>query len=77
MGIAGTQTGVYPIDSPGGWAADRANPPEALRPRRERPILLEAGQYIKFRAVDREEYEAIGREVEQGTYRLHTYAKEG
>ena len=55
----------------------KRQPLKLYDPGRERPILLEAGQYIKFRAVDREEYEAIGREVEQGTYRLHTYAKEG
>ena len=77
VGIAGTHTGVYPIDSPGGWQLIGRTPLKLYDPGRERPILLEAGQYIKFRAVDREEYEAIGREVEQGTYRLHTYAKEG
>ena len=39
-------------------------------------MLLEAGQYIKFRAVDEAEYEAIEKQVEAGTYQYVAFHKE-
>ena len=78
VGIAGTQTGVYPIDSPGGWQLIGRTPVKMYDPDREVPILPEAGQYIKFFPVTQEEYDAILREVEAGTYSVKTHArKEG
>ena len=43
---------------------------------REKPVLLEAGQYIKFAAVTEEEYKKIEKEVEDGTYKYVVYDKE-
>ena len=78
VGIAGTQTGVYPIDSPGGWQLIGRTPVKMYDPDREVPILPEAGQYIKFFPVTQEEYDAILKEVEAGTYTVKTHArKEG
>ena len=37
--------------------------------------VLEAGQYIKFRSVTKEEYEKIEKQVEENTYKYVTYAK--
>ena len=76
-GIAGDQTGIYPIDSPGGWQLIGRTPLRLYDPGRENPILLEAGQYLKFRPIDRSEYDEIARQVEQGTYRPRRYSKEG
>ncbi|MBQ6075961.1 MAG: 5-oxoprolinase subunit PxpB [Lachnospiraceae bacterium] len=75
VGIAGTQTGVYPIDSPGGWQLIGRTPVKMYDPDRETPILPEAGQYIKFYPVTQEEYDAIRKEVEAGTYVLKTHAR--
>ena len=78
VGIAGTQTGVYPIDSPGGWQLIGRTPVKMYDPDREVPILPEAGQYIKFFPVTQEEYDRILSEVEAGTYTVKTHArKEG
>ena len=78
VGIAGTQTGVYPIDSPGGWQLIGRTPVKMYDPDRGKPILPEAGQYIRFSPVTQEEYDAILREVEAGTYTVKTHAgKEG
>lgn len=77
VGIAGTQTGVYPIDSPGGWQLIGLTPVKLYDPKREKPILLEAGQYIKFRPIDRAEFDEISRAAEQGSFVPRTYAKEG
>ncbi len=76
-GIAGGQTGVYPIDSPGGWQLIGKTPVKLYDPDRACPILLEAGQYVKFRAIDRAEYEKIEQEVAKGIYQPRSYSREG
>ena len=58
-GIAGAQPGVYPIDSPGGWQLIGRTPVRMYDPDRATPILPEAGQYIKFYAIDKAEYDRI------------------
>lgn len=57
VGIGGEQTGVYPLDSPGGWRLIGRTPLKLYDPERERPILYEAGDYIRFVPITREEYE--------------------
>ena len=69
VGIASAQTGVYPIDSPGGWQLIGRTPIKLYDPYRENPILLKAGNYIRFIRIDREEYDRIKEEVAKGTYR--------
>ena len=59
VGIAGSQTGVYPIDSPGGWQLIGRTPVRMYDPNRARPILPQAGQYIKFYPIDRAEFDRI------------------
>ena len=59
VGSAGAQTGVYPIDSPGGWQLIGRTPVRMYDPDRATPILPEAGQYIKFYAIDKAEYDRI------------------
>ena len=68
VGIAGIQTGVYPVNSPGGWQLIGRTPVRLYDAGREKPILPEAGQYIRFVPVDRARYEEIEREVEEGRY---------
>ena len=75
VGIAGKQTGVYPIDSPGGWQLIGRTPVKMYDPNRETPILPKAGQYIKFRAIDRAEYDDIATAAEKGEYVCRTYPR--
>lgn len=77
VGIAGEQTGIYPLESPGGWQLLGRTPLELFNPQREKPFLLDAGKYIKFVQVDRAEYERISDAVKKGTYEIKTYRKEG
>ena len=70
VGIGGNQTGIYPMDSPGGWQLMGLTPVKTYDPDREVPILVEAGDYIRFVPVDRAEYDRIKEEVEQGTYQV-------
>lgn len=68
VGIGGSQTGIYPLDSPGGWQLLGMTPVTVYDPLREVPILYEAGEYIRFVPVDEAEYKRIKEEVENGTY---------
>lgn len=76
VGIAGSQTGVYPIDSPGGWQLIGRTPVKMYDPNRETPILPEAGQYIKFYAIDKAEYDRIAALEEQGGYEVKRHPRE-
>ena len=76
VGIAGEQTGIYPVASPGGWQLIGRTPLKLYDSEREKPVLLESGQYIKFRPVTEEEYKAIEKQVENNTYQYVVYDKE-
>lgn len=56
VGIAGKQTGVYPIESPGGWQLIGRTPIKLYNPKRENPILLKAGDYVKFTPITKDEF---------------------
>ena len=68
VGIGGSQTGIYPLDSPGGWQLMGMTPVKTYDPKREKPILVEAGDYIRFVPVDEEEYKRIKELVDRGEY---------
>lgn len=48
VGIAGKQTGVYPLKSPGGWQLIGRTNKKLFDITGERPFLLKAGDYIRF-----------------------------
>jgi inhibitor of KinA len=48
VGIAGLQTGVYPVDSPGGWQLIGHTEAVMFDPMREPPSLLAAGDLVRF-----------------------------
>jgi len=60
VGIAGEQTGVYPIETPGGWQLIGRTPVRLFLPEKDPPALLEAGNLVRFRPISREEYERWG-----------------
>jgi inhibitor of KinA len=51
VGIAQRQTGIYPVESPGGWQIIGWTPIELFDPLRRLPSLLEMGDRVKFEAV--------------------------
>jgi inhibitor of KinA len=51
VGIAQRQTGIYPVESPGGWQIIGWTPIELFDPNRQLPSLLEMGDRVKFEAV--------------------------
>lgn len=70
VGIGGSQTGIYPLDSPGGWQLMGMTPVKTYDPEREIPILVEAGDYIRFVPVTEAEYLEIKAQVERGEYQV-------
>jgi inhibitor of KinA len=57
VGIGGTQTGIYPVKSPGGWNVIGRTPLRLFDPRKNPPALLRAGDRVRFRAITRDEFE--------------------
>ena len=71
VGIAESQTGIYPNDSPGGWQLIGRTPLNLFDPNRENPSLLIAGDYMKFEPLESpEEYSDIKSDIESNNYKL-------
>ncbi len=64
LGIADRQTAIYPLASPGGWNLIGRTPVTMFDPHREQPSLLRAGQQVRFRAITRDEFLALGGQIE-------------
>lgn len=52
VGIGGTQTGIYPRESPGGWRLIGRTPLVLFDPLRDEPALLAPGDRVRFVAMD-------------------------
>ena len=58
VGIAGAQTGVYPIATPGGWRIIGRTPLRLFDATAPDPSLLHAGDRVSFRPIDRAAFDA-------------------
>jgi KipI family sensor histidine kinase inhibitor len=76
VGIGGSQTGIYPLDSPGGWQLMGMTPVKTYDPSRDTPILVEAGDYIRFVPIDEAEFQRIKALVDRGEYQCTVYEGE-
>lgn len=56
VGIAGVQTGIYPLASPGGWQIIGRTPLKLFNADREEPALLRAGDSVQFYSISKEDY---------------------
>lgn len=61
VGIAGTQTGIYPLDTPGGWQIIGRTPLVPFDLARPVPFLFNAGDSVRFHAIDLAEYTHLSR----------------
>jgi inhibitor of KinA len=59
VGIAGKQTGVYPLSSPGGWQIIGRTPLNFFNKKNNEPALVQAGDNIKFISISKDEFESI------------------
>jgi urea carboxylase len=79
MSHGGCFAAIYPSPGPGGYqligmaAAPIFHPEQRLTDFATSPVFTQTGDIFKHRPIDREEYEAIRREVDAGTFRYRMY----
>jgi inhibitor of KinA len=59
VGIAGEQTGVYPIDSPGGWRLIGRTPLRMFDASANPPTRLQPGDVVRFTAISLPDFERM------------------
>ncbi len=59
VGIAEAQTGIYPIESPGGWQIIGRTPLRLFAPEKTEPFLYRAGDSIRFKPISPEEFRRL------------------
>jgi len=59
VGIAGAQTGIYPLDSPGGWHIIGRTPVKQFDACTKELVKLKVGDNVQFYGISREEFENV------------------
>jgi inhibitor of KinA len=60
VGIAGRQTGVYPVATPGGWRLLGRTPISMFRPDQTGFSFLSIGDRVRFTPIKQEQFAALG-----------------
>ena len=68
VSIGGTQCCIYPLDSPGGFWVLGRTPVRLYDPGATEPTLLRPGDRVRFRPIDRREFDSIAVAVEARRY---------
>ena len=59
VGLAGAQTGIYPLASPGGWPLIGRTPWRLFDPNSETPFRLAPGDEVRFERIDAATFETM------------------
>ncbi|MGC8767898.1 5-oxoprolinase subunit B family protein [Calditerrivibrio sp.] len=59
VGIGGVQTGIYPLDSPGGWQIIGRTPIKLFDKQKKEPFLLKSSEGVLFKKIDKKEFDEI------------------
>ncbi|HEU4502451.1 MAG TPA: 5-oxoprolinase subunit PxpB [Nitrospira sp.] len=59
VGIAESQTGIYPTATPGGWRIIGRTPVSLYRPQSSSPFLFSPGDHVQFYPIDADEFTRI------------------
>lgn len=59
VGITGSQTGIYPFQSPGGWYIIGRTPYKLFKQEADMPVLLQAGDEVEFYRIDPDEFKKL------------------
>jgi KipI family sensor histidine kinase inhibitor len=59
VGIGGVQTGIYAVESPGGWQLLGRTPLKLFDLEKNPPSFFQAGDYARFYAIDEREFKEI------------------
>lgn len=64
VGIAGSQTGIYPTATPGGWRLIGRTPVRLYRPADPAPFLLKPGDLVRFEPIGPKEFDRLRRDLD-------------
>ncbi|GAC1313523.1 MAG: 5-oxoprolinase subunit B [Mucilaginibacter sp.] len=67
VGIAGMQTGIYPLQTPGGWQLIGQTPVKLFDPARPVPALLKAGDRVQFKSIEMDEFRHLQKTTDADT----------
>ena len=70
ISVAARQTTIYTINSPGGWHLIGRTPVDFYNANRDEPILVRAGDRIKFQAIAKSEFIEIEADIKAGAFNL-------
>ena len=71
VAVGGSQTGIYPSDSPGGWYVIGNTPIDLFDASNlNQPVAIPDSNYVKFKPISIEEYKLIKHEVEKSEYKF-------
>lgn len=59
VGIAGEQTGIYPLGSPGGWNIIGRTPLKVFDSSSTQPVLFQSGDQVKFIPITKAEFKSF------------------
>lgn len=63
VGIAGTQTGIYPLNSPGGWQILGRTPFKLFDPYADSPVRLKTGDCVQFFSITKKEFQNLAADL--------------
>jgi KipI family sensor histidine kinase inhibitor len=61
VGIGGGQTGIYPLETPGGWNLIGRTPTRLFDPGRAQPSLLQPGDKVRFLPISEDQFHTLKR----------------
>ena len=77
VAIAEQLTGIYSVNSPGGWRLIGRTPVPLYIPEENPPTLLRPGDYVRFVPVGAEQYQALEEDIAASLYVPVTYPLDG
>ncbi len=72
VAIGGSQTGIYPNESPGGWNIIGSTPLNFFDVHNQSPCFAKSGDRIQFVQISREEFDKITAQVDNGNYKIES-----
>ena len=76
VGIGGSQTGIYPVDSPGGWNIIGKTPLEIYSVHRKLPFLLEAKNLLQFYPITMYDFKELEDEMMNDSEAVYRFVEE-
>ena len=76
VGIGGTQTGIYPIESPGGWNIIGRTPLDLYCLERAQSFFIRTGDQLSFRSISLEAFNEMEEKLKHRPEMIQQFVKE-